>query len=173
MLPSGPKPANTRCQHLSRKGCRIYATRPEPCRYWSCRWLFDEATAGLRRPDHSGVIIDPTLDTILADGRPIDVLQIWCDPRRPDAHRAPALRAYLADVERRHGLISIARWNSADGVILVPPRLSKSREWLELGGSMCSEAAMRGKLAAAGAQHASRRPHAVIGSETLGEQASA
>ena len=104
-LPSGPKPANARCPHSYSKGCRIYARRPDPCRYWSCRWLFDPATAGLKRPDQSGVVIDAALDTILADGRPLDVLQIWCDPNRRDAHRDPAVRAYLADVARRTGMV--------------------------------------------------------------------
>ena len=86
------------------------------------------------------------------------MLQVWCDPNRRDAHRDPAVRAYLADVARRTGMVSIVRWDSEDGVILVPPGLSDSGEWLELGGAMCSEAEMRGRLNDAGAQHAMRRP---------------
>ena len=50
-LREGHKPSGVRCPHLTSRGCGIYATQPEPCAAWSCKWLFDEATAGLRRPD--------------------------------------------------------------------------------------------------------------------------
>ncbi len=155
-LPDGLKPANARCRHLCSKGCRIYARRPAPCRIWSCRWLFDDATAGLRRPDQSGVVIDAMLDTILADGQPVEVVQLWCDPNRRDAHRDPGLRAYLTDVGERTGMISIVRWSSEDAIFLVPPGLNKEGEWLELGASMHSQQDMQARLAAAGASHISK-----------------
>ena len=104
------------------------------------------------------MVIDATPDTILANDRPVDVVQIWCDPKRPHAHRDPALRVYLANVARRTGMICIVRWSSTTGVVLVPPSLNDSGEWLEMGGVMSSEAVMREKLDAAGVQHAMRRP---------------
>jgi hypothetical protein len=55
---NGWKPHNVRCKHLRSKGCGIYATRPAPCRAWSCRWLMDASTSGLRRPDLAGYAID-------------------------------------------------------------------------------------------------------------------
>jgi hypothetical protein len=65
-LPDEHKPANVRCKHLRSKGCGIYANRPRPCVAWSCRWLFDEDTAELRRPDQAGYVIDCAPDTVLA-----------------------------------------------------------------------------------------------------------
>jgi hypothetical protein len=142
------KDGGVRCKHLYSKGCSIYARRPKPCAVWSCRWLFDPLTADLRRPDLSGYIIDPQLDTILAEGKPMEVAQVWVDPQRRDAHRDPALRAYLATIADTHGLVSLARWSSAEGMILVPPRFSSEGEWLELNRGMISEAEMKAKLAA-------------------------
>lgn len=63
------KPANIRCRHLrASQRCSVYAARPLDCRAWSCRWLFDQAAEGLRRPDRGGYIVDPMLDTILLNG---------------------------------------------------------------------------------------------------------
>lgn len=146
------KPHNVRCKHLRSSGCGIYATRPDSCRMWSCKWLFDDATAGLRRPDLAGYAIDPMLDTILVDERPIDVIQIWCDPARREAHRDPALRAYLALMHARFGLLTIVRWGSGNGLVLAPPSTTESGEWEEAGGELKSEDAMRARLAEVGAR---------------------
>jgi hypothetical protein len=141
------KPAGVRCKHLVSKGCGIYARRPDPCRYWSCRWLFDDDTSAMRRPDHSGCIVDPALDTVMVEGQPLDVLQVWCDPARRDAHRDPALRAYLEAMHAKHGLMTFVRYNSQDGFMLAPPRASDTGEWLEVGGDMISAEALAEKLA--------------------------
>ena len=150
-LPEGNKPANTRCRHLCSKGCRIYVRRPEPCRMWSCRWLFDPMATGLRRPDLSGYIIDPMLDTVLADGQPVEVLQIWVDPKRPEAHRAPELRAYLHQVAGKHRIPALVRWNSADAMLIVAPPLTENGEWFEGGGAINTRENMVAKIKAAGA----------------------
>ena len=63
LSPTEHKDANVRCKHVCSKGCAIYPQRPRPCQVWSCRWLFDQGTAGLRRPDHSGYVIDCAPDT--------------------------------------------------------------------------------------------------------------
>jgi hypothetical protein len=153
-LPEGKKPANVRCRHLKSRGCGIYEHRPKPCVYWSCRWLMDETTADIRRPDHCGYIIDAMPDTILADGRPVECVQIWVDPNRRDVHRDPPLRAWLEDVHRRHGYIAMVRWGSAEGVLLVPPAASDTGEWLELGEqtTLLTEGEMKAKLNEAGVQ---------------------
>ncbi len=150
VLPSGHKPAGERCPHQFSKGCRIYARRPDPCQAWTCRWMFDEDAGGLRRPDLSGYIIDPMLDTITANGRPMEILQVWVDPARRDAHRAPELRAYLRVIAQKHGIPTLVRWSSSDGMILIPPELCQEREWLELGSAMLSEDEMKAKIAEAG-----------------------
>lgn len=147
-LPSGPKDANVRCEHLCSKGCTIYANRPAPCMYWSCRWLFDPDTAALKRPDHSGYIIDPMFDTIMADGQPYEVVQVWVDPRRPEAYRDPALRAYLAEIGRRHRVPAIIRTGSAgDAILLVPPAISDTGDWFEKTSALVSKDEIEAKLA--------------------------
>jgi hypothetical protein len=150
-LDDGHKAANTPCKHLCSKGCGIYPRRPQPCVYWSCRWLFDPDTAGLRRPDRAGYVIDSSLDTILRDGEPLDVMQVWCDPNRRNAHRDPALRAYLTHMAEKFGLVAIVRYSSSEGFILVPPGYTDTGEWVEYPGNISSHEDMKAKLAAAGA----------------------
>ncbi len=153
-LPTGHKPSGVRCPVLTSRGCGVYKTRPRPCWAWSCRWLFDETMVvpGIRRPDLAGYAIDPMLDTILCDEHPLEVIQVWCDPKRRDAHRDPALRAWLAAMCAKHGLLTIVRWDSGDGVVLVPPNANTSGEWMEQGGELKTEDAMREKLAEVGAR---------------------
>jgi hypothetical protein len=152
-LPSGYKPANVRCPMLTSRGCGVYATRPRPCWAWSCRWLFDESTVvpGIRRPDIAGFAIDPMLDTILIAEHPVEVIQVWCDPKRRDAHRDPALRAWLAAMCTRYGFLAIVRWGSKDGLVLIAPDHNVTGEWLEHGGELKTQDAMRAKLAEVGA----------------------
>lgn len=131
------KPHNTKCEHQKvGKGCRIYARRPTSCRLWSCRWLAMNDTADLRRPDRSHYVLDPIPDYITAvqnttgEERVFPVIQIWVDPRHPDAHRDPALRAYL---ERRgaEGWIGLVRLGAGDGLLIVPPVMADDRRWHE------------------------------------------
>ena len=131
-LASGHKASGERCQHVCSKGCRIYKDRPDPCRYWSCRFLFDEMAAGLRRPDVSGYIVDPMVDSIIQSGHVYEVAQVWIDPARHDAYRAPELRAYLEAIARRFGLAAVVRWAKPKSVVLVPPPLTPDREWWEV-----------------------------------------
>lgn len=140
------KPANEKCQHLRGRGCSIYATRPHPCAAWSCRWLFDELTSDMRRPDHAGYIIDPMLDTILADGRPVEAIQVWVDPKRRDAHKDPALRTYLAEIARVHGIPAIIRWGSHEGMMLSAPCLNVDDEWFEHHSGLTSHEDMAAQL---------------------------
>lgn len=150
-LHEGHKPGNVRCPHLKSTGCGIYARRPRPCWAWSCKWLIDDSTAALRRPDRSGYAIDPMLDTILAGEHPMEVIQIWVDPARPDAHRDPALRAWLVQMDERFALMALVR-SPGLGILLVPPARSDTGDWLENAGPLTSEADMRAKLAAVGAR---------------------
>lgn len=133
------KLAGQRCQHQSHaKGCGVYArlmTVSPECRLWSCRWLVEDDTADLRRPDRSHYVIDimPEFITVQDENGALEhvqVVQIWVDPRYPDAHRDPALRAYL---ERRAGerIIGLVRWGSEEGMALFPPSLSNPPVWHE------------------------------------------
>ena len=135
VLPDFDKPAGERCQHQRHDGCQVYALRPMNCRYWNCRWLVDDA-GETSRPDRAGYVIDvmPDLITVVGeDGERtnVEVIQIWVDPKRPDAWRDNALFAYL---ERRgsEGKAALIRFNSSDAVTLLPPSMSADRRWHEI-----------------------------------------
>lgn len=146
------KPSGVRCKHLCRNGCGIYADRPTPCRYWSCKWLFDPLAAMLKRPDVGGYIIAPALDTMLNGGQPFEVAQVWLDPARPDAHRAPELRSFLADIASRFGLAAIIRREFPDMFLLLAPSLTGQQDWIEQPTLVHSHAEMKQHLAAVGAR---------------------
>jgi hypothetical protein len=120
-------PANTHCRHECSKGCAIYPTRPSACRMFACRWLLGD-DVGLR-PDRAGYVVDcmPDLVTAVdATGREErhPVYQIWIDPERPDAHRAPALRRWLEAEGKRVGMYAIVRYGTERGAALIPPSLT-------------------------------------------------
>ena len=170
-LPEGHKDSGVRCPHLCSKGCRIYAQRPTPCRYWSCRFLFDPEATALRRPDVSGYVVDPMLDSILSNGQARDVLQVWLHPARTDAHRAPELRAYLAALCARHGLAVICRWNAPErrAVVLLPPSLTDDGTWWELPVNLSeTKEEFREKLADVGAMDPEQRLEQARAAERAG-----
>lgn len=127
------KGANERCQHQSRKGCAVYhqptGVMPYSCKVWSCAWLVAEDAAYLSRPDRSRCVVDVAPDYVVAeqDGQrfEIPVVQIWCDPKSPDAWEA--LKPFI---ERRgqDGYAALIRYNSADAITVFPPALTGG-EW--------------------------------------------
>jgi hypothetical protein len=137
------KPGNHKCQHQRYgKGCVIYGSREMPwsCKVWTCRWLTNDDTADLSRPDRSRYVIDVVPDFVrhkTDDGveTAIPVIQVWCDPRFRDAHRDPALRAY---VQRRakEGVAALIRHSSTDAFLLVAPHFGDNADWLELHSAM-------------------------------------
>jgi hypothetical protein len=118
------KRSGERCKHQRFNGCAIYKSRPVSCRAWSCRWLVDEDCVELRRPDRSHYVVDimPDFITCQQDGKSFDVpvVQIWCDPKYPDAHRDPALRAYLRMLWERDGVVGLVRFDGQTGLSLLP-----------------------------------------------------
>jgi hypothetical protein len=121
------KVAGQRCQHQRiGKGCAVYnsARMPSCCHWWNCRWLVNDDTADLSRPDRSRYVIDlmpdyvTVIDDVTGEQTNVEVIQIWCDPKHPNAHRDPALRRYL---ERRHaeGKFALVRYNEADAISLL------------------------------------------------------
>jgi hypothetical protein len=132
------KPAGVRCTYQrTGKGCAIHngASYPDACRLWNCNWLIDPLTADLSRPDRSHYVIDMMPDFVTirshASGEEIyiSVLQIWCDPKHPDAHRDPQLRRYLDE----GGHIALVRYNSRDGFAIFPPSRTGGG-WFEQSG---------------------------------------
>lgn len=135
------KSAGERCRHQRvGKGCTIYDRRPRNCRIWSCRWLIGEDTADLRRPDRAHYVIDCMLEFIKVHDHEtqqthsVPCIQVWIDPRYPDAHRDPALRAYLG---RRgtEGCVGLIRFGAYDGLVLIPPSMTSDGLWHEQRGT--------------------------------------
>jgi hypothetical protein len=128
------KPALKRCQHQKHGvGCAIYSRRPVSCQLWSCRWLVDETTAGLPRPDRSHYVIDIMGDYIKAtspDGTDViemPCVQVWVDPDYPDVHRAPSFRRWL-DGQK---MAAVIRYGTSEGFVLIPPSINANGEWVE------------------------------------------
>jgi Fe-S-cluster containining protein len=130
------EPAGQRCQHQRHnKGCAIYERRPLGCRTWNCRC--SEDTVELSRLDRTHYVIDvmPDFITLVYDETGaltnVEVVQIWVDPSYPDAHRDPALRAYI---ERRgeEGIAAIVRYSELRAITIFPPIMSKDGEWHEV-----------------------------------------
>ena len=116
------KPAGVRCPHQRHgKGCALYSRRPFGCRVWTCRWLVNDDTADLSRPDRAGYVIDVVPDFVETDdpNRPtVPVIQVWCDPKRRDAINDPALQEF---VKRRakEGYCTLVRFNSKEDVVFL------------------------------------------------------
>jgi hypothetical protein len=128
------KPAGERCKFQRHgKGCTAYSNRPFGCRFWNCRWLTADDTAELQRPDRTHYVIDISPDYVRTDdpkNPTLPVLQIWVDPDYPDAHKDPALRAY---VERQAdmGFAALVRLRGHEAFLLVPPSMTVDGQWLE------------------------------------------
>lgn len=132
-VPEFNKPAGQRCQFQRRTGCQIYKRRPFSCQIWTCRWLANTDTADLSRPDRSHYVLDINpykIVVTLASGAtvPVETVQVWVDPDYPDAHKDPALRAYLD----RQNLPGLVRYSSAADFILSPPSRSDNGTWQEI-----------------------------------------
>jgi hypothetical protein len=135
MLQDFDKPAGERCPHQRHDGCKVYAQRPFGCRYWNCRWLVDDA-GETSRPDRAGYVIDVMPDFVTVVGEDgartnIEVIQIWVDPKRPDAWRDNALFTYL-EQRGKEGKAALIRFNASDAVTLMPPSMSADRRWHEI-----------------------------------------
>jgi hypothetical protein len=142
LLPVPPlqKPAGQRCQFQKfHKGCAVYHTAkmPHDCGLWNCRWLVNDDADELSRPDRSHYVIDVMPDFVtLQDNatgalQNIQVVQIWIDPKYPDAHRDPALRRWLFRRAQK-GIAAIVRFNAKDALTLFAPPFDKDGEWHEI-----------------------------------------
>jgi hypothetical protein len=133
------KLAGARCvfQRFGR-GCTIHASRPVSCRTWSCRWLADATTAGMPRPDRCHYVIDMMAGdmTFQQTGAPaptsVPAVVVWVDPKFPDAHRAPELRAFLFRMAKDHGAPAIVRYDGRDALAIIAPPISSTGEWHEI-----------------------------------------
>jgi hypothetical protein len=144
LLPVRPlgKKAGQKCEHQRfSKGCAVYHKpgMPPECGLWNCRWIVGDDTGDLSRPDRSHLVVDIMPDFVTLRHNEtgalinIEVVQVWIDPRYPNAHRDPAFRAY---VERRgrEGKTTMIRYNAAEALTLFPPSMSEDRQWHEIAG---------------------------------------
>jgi hypothetical protein len=147
------KAAGERCKHARyAKGCAIYAKRPLECRTWSCAWLaMADETPGVPRPDRAHIVIDIIRDEVMhkyGDGtvQAVPVVQMWCDPAFPEAHKAPALRAYMLNMATRHGAATIIRYDSERAFVIYPPPLMSDRQWHEKTGVVTARNAFEAEV---------------------------
>jgi hypothetical protein len=112
-IPDFNKEAGVRCPYQKHNvGCTVYEQRPFGCKIWNCRWLVNDDTAELRRPDRSHYVIDMSPDYVYSnEGHVIPVIQVWVDKKHRDAHQDPVLREYL---KRRtvEGYDALIRWDN-------------------------------------------------------------
>ena len=133
------KKGGERCKHARGLGCKVYHKEGMPieCKLWNCRWLIDPTTTKLLRPDISHYVIDIMPDFVTspqANGRDIKVpvLQVWIDPRYPDAHRDPNFREWVRQHEPQCAVL--CRFGEMEAILLIPPHMSSNGEWEERGG---------------------------------------
>jgi len=89
------------CQHCDKgKGCKIYDTRPAPCREYWCVWL-DARSRGevplSLRPDKCKVVMDITQDQ--------KTLVLWVDPAYPGAASEPQILDFLSRVKAKINVV--------------------------------------------------------------------
>lgn len=136
------KEAGTRCRHQRHTGCAIYARRPADCAVWFCKWLINDDAGELSRPDRSHYVIDMMPDYVTmthndtGERTQIPVVQIWVDPKHRDAHRDPALRAWLERRGELDGFAAIIRYSATEGFVLFPPSMCADRQWHEVDHGM-------------------------------------
>lgn len=142
-VPPLHKVAGQKCQHQKfGKGCTVYNTRgmPPECSLWSCRWRVEDDTADQSRPDRSHVVIDllpdfvTVRDDVTGELTDIEVVQVWIDPKYPDAHRDPTFRAYLA---RRgdEGKAALIRYDGRRAFTIIPPAMTGGKFFEVTNGS--------------------------------------
>jgi hypothetical protein len=149
------KPANQRCHHQSHaRGCKVHGTpdMPTDCRVWNCRWVLGApGTEDLSRPDRAGYVLDvaPDFITVTQEGGStnVQVMQVWCDPKRPESHKDPRLRAYIADLAEQ-GIAALIRFSTTDAFVLAAPKFT-GNGWQEIRSSMAPVAHTAADIAAA------------------------
>jgi hypothetical protein len=95
------KKAGAWCEHCTKtRGCGVYASRPEVCRDYYCRWKEDRALGAQMRPDRVGAL--------LMDDPDSDEYQAVCDPEKPFSWRNQLVFKHLVS-EAKAGRIVVAK----------------------------------------------------------------
>jgi hypothetical protein len=132
------KKAGERCRYQKfGKGCMVYGKQemPMPCRMWNCRWIVNQLSEDMSRPDRCHYVIDVMPDFITMKINDIEqhvqAIQIWIDPSYPDAHQDPALRKWLAE-RGEEGIVGLVRYSEKEAMCIFPPAMSDDRQWHEV-----------------------------------------
>jgi hypothetical protein len=133
------KPAGLKCPHQFYGGCRVYDKRPMGCRLWSCRWLVEDDTNEMRRPDRVGYVIDIAEDFITLDyegsSTSIAVIQIWIDPKRKEEWRDDKQLWEFIARRGKDNKATILRYNSRDAKVIFPPAMCDDGQFHEIDDS--------------------------------------
>lgn len=136
------KRAGEPCRHQRHhKGCAIYERRPPSCALWNCRWLVNDDTDRLSRPDRSRYVIDLMPDFVeiqdneTGEKQSVEVVQIWVDPQQREAWRDPELLNYI-ERRAREGKLALIRWSHRDGMTVIAPPLASDHQWHEVTSAM-------------------------------------
>jgi hypothetical protein len=133
------KKAGERCINQRGRGCKVHQKQgfPIECGLWNCRWLVDETTSKLLRPDISHYVIDISPDFVTAQDKgrevKVPVIQVWIDPRYPEAHRDPNLREWLRQHEPQ--CLMLVRSNAEEAKVMIPSHMSDTGKGEEVGGA--------------------------------------
>lgn len=113
------------CPHCETgAGCRIYESRPLECRAFACLWTAGEGTES-ERPDKSRCVLD--IDVLEGLGMTLTIHEL-----RPGAYEKSALAQHWT---RRMFGASLAVWirrARAQDTLMLPPRLAKNKELVDL-----------------------------------------
>lgn len=154
------KGANARCRHQKHgKGCAVHnqPAMPFSCRMWNCRWVVEDRTQDMRRPDRVGYVVDIMPDFVTmrndlsGEAMHIPVLQIWVDPARPDAWRKdPEFFKYVARLGEEERMAALIRNGSTEAIFLAPPAINEGGTWFESGSGVTLGEHRPGDFMAAG-----------------------
>lgn len=140
-VPAVTKKANEKCQFQKFKvGCTLYhkPAFPVSCAFWNCRWLVNNDTADLPRPDRSHYVIDIVPDIISAknddtgESYQWECVQVWCSPSHKDAWRTPEMQAYIYR-RAAENVVTLIRYDARKSIVVFAPPISP--EWYERPGT--------------------------------------
>ena len=101
-VPSLGKQRLERCRHVGDGGCAIYATRPEECATFGCRWFATPDMPEGMRPDQSGILVwsepAPFGQASAKDGM---AYLTWAQETRPDGLESYWAQKMLKQLSRR------------------------------------------------------------------------
>jgi len=85
----------------------------------------------IRRPDICHYVLDESADIVYINNTQFACLQVWADPKFPNAWRVDKELKKLMSLLGTHRNVTMIRNGDADGICVVPPTLGPDRRWIE------------------------------------------